>query len=114
MSFRIVRFPITEDTYEMLVTNLDRFIFPITTLKEIYNLRWGVETSFRELKYSIGLTNFHAKKGAYIKQEIFARLLLYNYCELITSHVVRQMNNKDKKTGELYYCYLYMSRISST
>lgn len=42
MSFRIVRFPITEDTYEMLVTNLDRFIFPITTLKEIYNLRWGI------------------------------------------------------------------------
>lgn len=110
MSFRIVRFPITEDTYEMLVTNLDRFIFPITTLKEIYNLRWGIETSFRELKYSIGLTNFHAKKGDYIKQEIFARLLLYNYCELITSHVVRQINNKDKKKQVNFTIAIYICR----
>jgi hypothetical protein len=53
-------------------------------IKEIYALRWGIETSFRELKYAIGLSNFHAKKVAYIKQEIFARLTLFlpsNYNE---------------------------------
>ncbi|RHQ11110.1 hypothetical protein DW981_10495 [Clostridium sp. AM49-4BH] len=26
-------------------------------MKEIYHLRWGIETSFRELKYAIGLTS---------------------------------------------------------
>ena len=76
-------------------------------------MRWGIETSFRELKYSIGLTSFHARKIDCIKQEVFARLLLYNYCELITAHVVQQMQNKDK-TGELYDCYIHMQRISPT
>lgn len=85
LSFRIVRFKITEVSYELLITNLDRFGFPPNKLKEIYQLRWGIETSFRELKYAIGLTSFHSKKVDYIKQEIFARLTLYNYCELITS-----------------------------
>lgn len=33
-----------------------------------------------ELKYTIGLTNFHAKKVEYIHQEIFARLIIYNFC----------------------------------
>ena len=56
-------------------------------------MRWGIETAFRELKYAIGLSCFHAKKVEYIKQEIFARLILYNFCEMITTHVVLQQKN---------------------
>lgn len=113
MSFRIARFSIADDSYEMLVTNLDRSEFSTNDLKEIYHLRWGIETSFRELKYSIGLTSFHARKVDYIKQEVFARLLLYNYCELITTHVVQQMQNKDKTkqvnfTIAIYICREYL------
>lgn len=51
-------------------------------------MRWGIETLFRELKYSIGLSNFHAKKVTYILQEIYAKLTMYNFCEVITSFVV--------------------------
>ncbi len=58
-------------------------------------MRWGIETSFRELKYAIGLVNLHSKKAAYIIQEIFARLTIYNFCELITTHVV--IHQKDSK-----------------
>ena len=54
LSFRIVRFPISENSYEVIVTNLDRFQFSAEKIKEIYHLRWGIETSFRELKYAIG------------------------------------------------------------
>ena len=113
MRFRITRFSIADDSYEMLVTNLDRSKFSTNDLKEIYHLRWGIETSFRELKYSIGLTSFHARKAEYIKQEVFARLLLYNYCELITTHVVQQMQTKDKTkqvnfTIAIYICREYL------
>lgn len=113
LSFRIVRFPISDDSYEVLLTNLNRHVFSIENLKEIYNLRWGIETSFRELKYAIGLTSFHARKVDYIKQEVFARLLLYNYCELITTHVIVQMKNKDKTkqvnfTVAIYICREYL------
>jgi hypothetical protein len=97
ISLRIVRFKISETSYETIITNLDQEEFTACKIKELYHMRWGIETSFRELKYSIGLTSFHSKKVEYIIQEIFARLTMYNFCELITSHVVIQQ--KDTKYG---------------
>ena len=47
----------------------------------LYTKPWGIETSFRELKYAVGLVNFHAKKQEYIIQETFARLIMYNFAE---------------------------------
>ena len=74
--------------YETVITNLDATEFPPKELKRLYGMRWGIETSFRELKYTVGLLHFHAKKVENITQEIFARLIMYNFTELITSHVV--------------------------
>ena len=88
LSFRVVRFKLTEDTYETLITNLEPDEFSKEALKEIYAMRWGIETSFRELKYAIGLINLHAKKPTFIEQEIFAKLTMYNFCEMITLNVV--------------------------
>jgi len=90
ISFRVVRFEITEDSYETVITNLDESEFPPKELKKIYGKRWGIETSFRELKYSVGLVNFHAKKQEYIIQEIFARMIMYNFSEMIISHIIIQ------------------------
>ena len=98
ITFRVVRFKITDNTYETIITNLDSDKFPPKKIKELYHLRWGIETSFRELKYAIGLISFHSKKVEHITQEIFARLVMYNFCELITMHVVIQQ--KDTK-----HCY---------
>lgn len=94
ISFRIVRFHISEDSTETLITNLDKDSFPVNELKNLYHLRWGIETSFRQLKYTIGLSLFQSKKVEYITQEIFARLTMYNFCELITSHVVIQKKRR--------------------
>ncbi len=40
------------------------------------------------MKSVAGLATFHAKKVQYIKQEIWARMILYNFCELITASVI--------------------------
>ena len=88
LKFRIVRFPISEGMYETIVTNLDRTKYPSDELKKLYAKRWGIETSFRDLKYTIGLLDFHSKKAMCIHQEIYARLIMYNFAEMITSHVV--------------------------
>jgi len=94
--FRIVRFKITEDSYETVITNLATSDFPPEELKKLYNLRWGIETAFRELKYTIGLLNFHAKKEDYIMQEIYSRMIMYNFSEIIISNVIvaRRTGNK--------------------
>ena len=87
LNFRIVRFPISEDTYETVVTNLDKDKYSPADLKKLYASRWGIETSFRDLKYTLGLLNFHSKKVMCILQEIYAHMTMYNFAEMITSHV---------------------------
>ena len=88
LSFRIVRFPISESTYECIVTNLPEDEFPMEQIKLIYFSRWSIEGSFRKLKYTIGLSNFHAYKPEYIKQEIWAKLIAYNITETLINHTV--------------------------
>ena len=88
LPFRIVRFQIAEDSYETVLTNLDAKAFPPLELKKLYHMRWGIETAFRELKYTLGLLHFHAKKVEFICQEVFARLIMYNFAELIASSVI--------------------------
>ena len=118
LPFRIVRFKITDSTYETVVTNLDSIHFPATELKKLYAMRWGIETSFRELKYTIGLLHFHSKKVEFICQEIYAKLIMYNFTELITSHVIVQKLNtkyiyKANFTVAVHLCrQLFLGNIS--
>ena len=95
LSFRVVRFKLTEDTYETLITHLNQEEFSKEALKELYEMRWGIETAFRELKYAIGLIHLHAKKRSFIEQELFAKLTMYNFCEMITLNVV--LTKKERK-----------------
>lgn len=88
ISFRVIRLLLPNGNYEMLITNLDESSFPANEIRQIYNMRWGIETSFRDLKYTLGLTSFHSKSKEFIAQEIFARLIMYNFAEMVTSHVI--------------------------
>ena len=102
MDFRVVRLKIAENSYECIIINLDRNTFPPEKIKALYHMRWGIEASFRDLKHTIGLSHFHSKKVEFIKQEIYARLVLYNFCEAITSHVVVQSKHR-KHTYQLHF-----------
>lgn len=57
-------------------------------------MRWGIETSFRNLKHTLGLLHLHAKKVEFVLREIFAKLTMYNFCELITQSVVIRQTQK--------------------
>lgn len=95
LHFRMVRFAISDGFYETVITNLDGTKYPPSELKKLYASRWGIETSFRDLKYTIGMLNFHSKKVMCIQQEIYAHLIMYNFAEMITSHVV--IDKKQRK-----------------
>jgi len=97
LSFRILRFPLSGSDYECIVTNLPADEFPPERVNEVYFSRWGIESSFRKLKYTIGLSNFHSYKPEYIKQEIWAKLITYNITETLINHiVVTQKHTKHK------------------
>lgn len=88
MKLRIVRFDLGNGNFENIITNLPQDEFPSEEIKKIYWCRWSIETSFRDLKHSIGTTNFHSKKTSHISKEIWARMILFNFCSIITMHCV--------------------------
>lgn len=98
MRLRVVRFQTAEGRYENIITNLPDSEFPSEEIKYLYNLRWGIETSFRDLKHTIGTANFHSKSPEYIEFEILCRMTLYNFCTVITMEIP-----VEKKDGKWEY-----------
>ena len=84
ISFRVVRLLTDGGSQETLITNLKPQQFPITALKQLYAMRWGIETSFRSLKYAVGLIHLHAKKPDLVLQEIFSSFLVFNFTQATT------------------------------
>lgn len=60
IEFRIVRVRLDNGTYICIATNLSEE-FPLEEINKLYRMRWSEETSFRELKYTIGLINWVIK-----------------------------------------------------
>ena len=78
--FRVVRFQLDTGEYETLVTSLPQDEFPIRDLKHLYHMRWGIETSFRDLKMNLGIEKLHTKDETLVLQEIAARMMMFNFC----------------------------------
>ncbi len=67
---------LSEEVTEVLVTNIyDEKITPIE-FKELYFLRWGVESKYKELKSSIKIEEFSGTKPIAIEQDFYASIYL--------------------------------------
>ena len=96
LNLRVLKFPISENAYEYIVTNLPKYAFSLDTIKDFYHLRWKEETAFRFLKYAGKLVHIHSLKRAFLIQEIYAKLILYNFSAFIAS-VVEVVEKKTEK-----------------
>lgn len=113
LSFRIVRLKLSDKSTEMLLTNLDQDDFPSAALKSLYARRWGIETSFRSLKYTVGLIHLHAKKPDLILQEIFASFLIFNFMQTAaaavdTSQGVSKYQRHVNFSDTVFACCLFL------
>lgn len=93
LSFRVVRLELSDGFFECLVTNLPENEFPPERLKDLYNARWGIESSFRKLKYTIGMSSFHSCKPEHVEQEIWAKLTAYNITEAMVQSLVLEKHD---------------------
>jgi hypothetical protein len=86
--FRVIKFLLPNGTDEYVLTNLPKADFSTSEIRDLYNRRWGIETSFRDIKYAASMLFFHSRKKNLVLQEIYAKLVLYNFSEAIARGVV--------------------------
>lgn len=101
MQFRVVKIKVAENTYEYMITNLPH-TFVLEDIKACYHWRWGIEISFRYLKHANGLLYFHSKKPGFLKQEIYANLILYNFGIFLANEAAEENLKKKRKKGNKY------------
>ncbi len=93
LSFRVVRLRLSDGSFEWPVTNLPEKEFPPGRLKGLYNARWGIESSFCRLKYTIGMGSFHSCRPERVEQEVWAELTAYNITEAMVQSLVLEKHD---------------------
>ena len=98
VQFRVVKIKTADNVFEYIITNLPGS-FDISDIKDCYHWRWGIEITFRYLKHAAGLLYFHSKKPAFLKQEIYASLVLYNFGVLLANEAAAENRRKKRRPG---------------
>lgn len=96
---RLVKIKLKTGEIEILLTSLlNQNEFSRTELKKLYHMRWKVEEAYKDFKHALSAENFTGKKVNSIKQEFYARILMYNISMMACKDSIdKQANKKTKK-----------------
>lgn len=111
ISIRVICIEVAPGKYEYLATNLTEKELSPEQCKALYHLRWNEETSFRDLKYTVDLLSFHCRKQEYVRQEIWAALTLFNFCEVIARSIVISKDRKEKRALKHEYLVNFSTAV---
>jgi len=102
LTVRFVRVLLDTGEYEVLVTSLlDEVEYPASDFKEIYRLRWEVETFYGVVKTRLQLENFTGKTVESIKQDFYATIYITGLESLLTDQAEERLSQK--KTTHEYH-----------
>jgi len=92
LKLRVVQIPIG-DKIETLITNLGAE-YHTEDLKELYHLRWGIETCYDSLKNQMQLENFSGCSKNVILQDFYATMTVFNLVSAMMNDVRAEVSEK--------------------
>lgn len=103
-SFRIIQFKLPSGETEFLITNVFDKDFLVENFKELYHMRWGIETEYNDIKNKLELENFSGVTPLAIRQDFFATMFLRNLASFM---IIENKEEIDRlhNTGENIYTY---------
>jgi len=100
---RLTKVILENGEVEVLATSLlEEEKYPYSEFKNLYFLRWGIETSYDHLKNNLAIENFTGLSTLSITQDFFANMFIVNLQSIIINDVQDDLN-KDKKGAEYEY-----------
>ena len=100
---RLVRVVLPNGEVEILISSLfDSQKYPNSIFKDLYFLRWGVETFYDELKNKIKAEQFSGYSNQSILQDFYAAMFVSNVQSLIVGELNNELALKSEKTKYQY------------
>ena len=100
---RLVRIELPNGEIEILMSSLlDSQKYPNSIFKDLYFLRWGVETFYDELKNKIKAEHFSGYSNQSILQDFYAALFVSNVQSLIVGEINNELALKSERTKYQY------------
>ena len=103
ISIRVIEVTLDTGEKEYLATNLFDTAITVDMFRELYFLRWPVETKYHELKYRLNIEEFSGATSISIQQEFFINLLLSNLSSLIKNAADEVIEQNAPATNRFRY-----------
>ena len=82
-NFRVIQFTLSSGETECLITNIFDKDFLVDNFKELYHMRWCIETAYNDIKNKLELENYSGVTPLAIRQDFFATMFLRNLASFI-------------------------------
>ena len=99
LNLRLLTITLENGTTEYLLTNIQDKNFTIEDFKELYNLRWGIETNYNTMKNILNIENYTGKRKITIKQDIYSKFLKYNIFQYYRIYFNLLINRTKRQKG---------------
>ncbi len=96
---------------EILITNIFKKDFTTEDFKQLYHLRWGIETKYDDIKNKLEIESFSGTSPLAIRQDFFATMFLNN---LATMMIAENSEEIDKQHNSGKNKYQYKANINTT
>jgi hypothetical protein len=100
---RLVVIELENGGKEVLCTSLlDKTMYSLTDLKELYHFRWGVEEAYKLLKERVEVGVFSGKTAKAVKQDFYAKVFMMTMCAIM-SFPIEQKVKEESRTVKTKY-----------
>jgi hypothetical protein len=99
---RVVRLILESGEEEILITDLLDLMYTVKVLKELYFMRWGIESKYNELKNRLEIENFSGTTKIAIEQDFYAAITVSNLVELARNQCDEELDNERTDTSNKY------------
>jgi len=110
LKVRIIKLVLESGEIETLVTDLFDEDLDVQDFKELYALRWGVETKYDLVKNKLALENFTGLSPNAIKQDFFSSMTILNLVAIVKIEADAEISeNREGKNNK----YKYVANVNT-
>ena len=99
---RFINYNITEKTTITLLTNLSPELASLSELKELYDIRWKIETNYEKIKNKLRIEEYGGRKEINIQQDFYAKTCLFNLYQAINNQSQEKLEYINEELRDKY------------